>query len=155
MTLLDDSQAKEAVQGLMGRLSEAWEHGDGKAYGMLFAEDAQYVTAPGERLHGRESIGDSHQRIFDTIFKGTRLGRGYPIRYRSVTPDVILVEASGAVLFPGEAEEQVSPNGLMTMIVAKQGRDWQIVSFQNTPTGHWRTVRLFWRYLVSRFSARP
>ena len=134
----------------MGRLVDAWQRGDGTAYGLLFAEDAQYVTAPGERLQGRQSIADSHQRIFDTIFKGTKLGRGYPVRYRSVTSDLVLVEGSGAVLFPGEAEESVPPNGLMTMLVAKEKGAWQIVSFQNTPTGRWRTVKLFWRYFVSR-----
>jgi uncharacterized protein (TIGR02246 family) len=152
MTTLDDPGVKEAVNGLMGRLGDAWERGDGKAYGLVFAEDAQYVTAPGERLYGRESIANSHQHIFDTIFKGTKLGRNYPVRYRSVTPDVVLVEGSGAVLFPGEVEASVPPNGLMTMIVAKQKGQWQIVSFQNTPTGRWRMLKLFCRYLVSRFS---
>jgi uncharacterized protein (TIGR02246 family) len=153
MTALNDPEVKAAVSELMGRLGEAWERGDGQAYGSLFAEDAQYVTAPGERLLGREPIADSHQRIFDTIFQGTKLGRGYPVTYRSITPEVVLVEGSGAVLFPGEREQDVPPNGLMTMVVAKQRDGWRIVSFQNTPTGSWRMVKFFWRYVVSRFSA--
>jgi uncharacterized protein (TIGR02246 family) len=153
MTTLSDRETKEAVSDLMGRMGEAWERGDGDAYSLLFSEDAQYVTAPGERLHGRKPIADSHQQIFDTIFKGTKLGRGYPVSFRSITPEVVLVEGCGSVLFPGEVEEKVSPNGLMTLIVAKQGGEWRIVSFQNTPTGRWRTLKFFWRYLVSRFSA--
>ena len=152
MTALNDPEVRQAVDELMGRLGDAWERGDGNAYGALFAEDAQYVTAPGERLHGRRSIADSHQHIFDTFFKGTKLGRGYPVYYRSVTPDLVLVEGSGAVLFPGEAEELVPPNGLMTMLVARQSGEWNILSFQNTPTGRWRTMKLLWRYLMSRFS---
>jgi uncharacterized protein (TIGR02246 family) len=152
MTTLTDTSAKEAVDRLMDRLVEAWEHGDGEAYGSIFSEDAQYVTAPGERLHGRKSIAESHQQIFNTIFKGTKLGRGYPICVRSITPEVVLVEACGSVLFPGEIEKNVSPNGLMTMVVEKLGNDWRIVSFQNTPTGRWRMVKFFWRYLVSRFA---
>jgi uncharacterized protein (TIGR02246 family) len=154
MTTLNDAGVLEAVSDLMGRMSEAWERGDGKAYGALFAEDAQYVTAPGERLHGRKAIADSHQQIFDTIFKGTKLGRGYPVRYRSIMPEVVLVEGSGAVLFPGEVEEKIAPNGLMTMVVARQAGDWRIVSFQNTPTGGWRKLKFFWRYVVSRFAGR-
>ena len=44
MTTLTDPGAKRAVDDLMGRLVEAWERGDGTAYGAMFAEDAQYVT---------------------------------------------------------------------------------------------------------------
>jgi hypothetical protein len=57
------------------------------------------------------------------------------------------------MLFPGEVVEEISPNGLMTLIVARQGDDWRIVSLQNTPTGRWRMPKFFWRYVVSRFSA--
>jgi hypothetical protein len=67
---------------------------------------------------------------------------------------VVLVEASGAMLFPGEVEEEISPIGLMTLIVERQGDDWRIVSLQNTPTGRWRMPKFFWRHVVPRFSAR-
>jgi len=154
MTPPADSEVNEAVHELMDRLRQAWERGDGEAYGSLFAEDAQYVTAPGERLHGRKAIADSHQRIFDTIFKGTSVGSSNPPCARTIAPGVVMVEASGSVLFPGETERKVEPNGLMTLIVAKQDDAWRIVSFQNTPTGRWRTIKLLWRYLISRFSAQ-
>jgi uncharacterized protein (TIGR02246 family) len=142
---------KNAVFELMQRIADAWEHGDGAAYGSLFSEDAQYVTAPGERLHGPTAIGESHQRIFNTFFRETRLGRNYPIEVRALTPDVVLVEASGSVLFRGEKEKDVPPNGLMTLVVRKEGDNWRIVSFQNTPTGRMRNLRFMWRYLLSRF----
>ena len=147
------NETERAVVKLMGRLTEAWERGDGEAYGALFAEDAQYVSAVGERLYGRKAIAESHQQIFDTFFKKTRLGRGYPARMREIRPDVLLVEAAGSVLFPGETEQRVAPNGLMTLVVAREDADWRIVSFQNTPTGRFRTPRFLWRYMRSRLSA--
>lgn len=148
-----NSTAEGAAINLMGCLSDSWERGDGEAYGKLFSEDAQYVTAPGERLHGRKAIANSHQRIFDTFFKGTRLGRDYPIRTRELRPDVVLVEAAGSVLFPGEREQSVAPNGLMTLVLAKEDTGWRIVSFQNTPTGRFRNLRFICRYALSRLFA--
>ncbi len=137
------------VLDLVERLADAWDRGDGEAYGSLFSEDAQYVTAPGERLHGAKAIAESHRRIFSTFFRETRLGRGYPREVRPLTPDVVLVEASGSVLFPGEKEEDVPPNGLMTLVVRRDGENWRIVSFQNTPAGRMRSLRFMWRYGVS------
>ena len=80
------------------------------------------------------------------------MGRRYPVRLEPVTPEVVLVHASGAVLFVGEDEERVPPNGLLTMVAAKRGGRWQFISFSNTPTGKGRNVRFFWRFLVSRVS---
>jgi uncharacterized protein (TIGR02246 family) len=144
---------EDAVRDLMISLCEAWERGDGAAYAALFSEEAQYVTAPGDRLHGRKSIAESHQEIFNTIFKRTKLGRRYPSTFRSITSDVVLVESAGSVLFPGESESKIPPNGLLTLVVARQADDWRIVSFQNTPTGRFRNLKFMWRYLVSRLLA--
>src|ERR1700689_2532594 len=104
-----DLEVEEASRAIMARLSEAWERGDGVAYASVFSEDAQYVSAPGERVYGRKSIAQSHQRVFDTIFKNSRLGREYPLSFRRIAPDVVLVEATGSVLFPGEMERNVAP----------------------------------------------
>jgi uncharacterized protein (TIGR02246 family) len=154
MNTISDLAAEDAVRGLLLRLREAWESGDGEAYASVFSEDAQYVNAPGERVYGKKAIAESHQKIFDTFFKGTKLGRSYPSRIRQVTPEVVLVESAGSVLFPGEAEEKIEPNGLLTLVVARQDDAWRIVSFQNTPTGRWRTVKFIGRYFLSRLSRR-
>jgi uncharacterized protein (TIGR02246 family) len=150
MSAISELPAEDAVRAVMARLREAWERGDGQAYASLFSEDAQYVTAPGERMRGRKSIANSHQEIFNTFFKETKLGQGYPSSLRRITPDVVLVESAGSVLFPGESESKVAPNGLMTLVVVRQDNAWRIVSFQNTPTGKWRKARFLWRYLLSR-----
>jgi uncharacterized protein (TIGR02246 family) len=148
-----DLEVEEASRAIMARLSEAWERGDGVAYASVFSEDAQYVSAPGERVYGRKSIAQSHQRVFGTIFKNSRLGREYPLSFRRIAPDVVLVEATGSVLFPGEMERNVAPNGFITLVLVRQGDVWQIVSFQNTPTGRFRKTNFIWRYFVSRIAA--
>jgi uncharacterized protein (TIGR02246 family) len=150
-----EPQAEDAVRDVLIRVREAWEHGDGEAYASLFSHDAQFVTATGKRMHGRKSIAKESQEILNTFFKGSKLGRSYshPDNLRFITPDVVLVETAGSVLFPGETEDMVAPNGVMTIVVARQDDAWRIVSFHNTPTRRWHKVRLIWRYLLSRVSA--
>lgn len=143
---------ERAIRDLLGRMSSAWEAGDGAAYAAEFTEDARYVAATGARSTGREAIAESHQKIFDTFFKGTRLGSGYPAELQPVSPDAVLVHASGAVLFPGEDERRVPPNGLLTMLTVRNGDAWRVASLSNTPTGRARNARFFWRYLVSRWA---
>lgn len=146
------SEDEAAIRGLLDRMGEAWAGGDGDAYASVFSEDASYVAATGQRTVGRQEIAESHQRIFDSVFKGTRLGRGHALRLQPITPDVVIVHGSGAVLFTGEKEETVAPNGLLTMVAARQGASWQFVCFTNTPTGKGRNARFFWRFLVSRLA---
>ena len=131
-------------------MRRAWAAGDGTAYGAVFREDARYVTAPGERSVGRDAIANSHQKIFDTIFRGTRLGGEYPSELQAISPDVVLVHATGAVLFAGERERDVPPNGLITCVVARGPKGWEIASFSNTPTGKGRAARFIWRFLKGR-----
>ncbi|MGH7922803.1 MAG: SgcJ/EcaC family oxidoreductase [Candidatus Dormibacteraceae bacterium] len=135
---------------LFASMADAWSRGDGKAYGDLFTPHAHYVNAPGQRVVGAENIGRTHQQIFDSFFRGTRLGSGYPRELEPVAPGVVLIHASGAVLFTGEQEQNVAPNGLMTMLLVKRDDRWLIDSFTNTQTGKGRNVRFFARYLASR-----
>jgi uncharacterized protein (TIGR02246 family) len=150
-----EREAEYAVRDVLIRVCDAWEHGDAEAYASFFSEDAQFVTATGKRMLGRKSIAKESQEILNTLFKGSKLGRRYshPDRLRFIASDVVLVETAGAVLFPGETEDKVAPNGVMTFVVARQDDAWRIVSFHNTPTGRWHKVRLIWRYLLSRISA--
>jgi hypothetical protein len=54
------------------------------------------------------------------------------------------------VLFAGEDETKIEPNGLLTMVIKRHGEGWCIVSLQNTPTGRFRTLRFVARFFASR-----
>jgi len=144
---------KAAINDLLLRMREAWEQGDGPAYASLFTKDARYVNAPGTRTVGREQIETSHQQIFDSFFADTRLGSSYPFELQPVAPGAVLIHASGAVLFPGEDEQAVAPNGLLTILAVATDDGWRIASFTNTPTGRARNARFLLRYLRSRLRA--
>jgi len=142
-----------AIHSLLQKIGDCWSRGDGNAFAEPFADDADYIVATGDFLKGRRQIADVHQRVFDGIFKGTRLG-GRLTSLRCITPDVVLVHSVGGILFAGEADGSVEANGLTTLVVAKQGGVWRIVCFQNTPTGRHRKLRFFWRLLKSKLRLR-
>lgn len=62
-----------AIRALIERSQEAWNHGDGIAYGACFTADATDVTYVGTLYHGGGEIGSAHQALFDSFLKGTRL----------------------------------------------------------------------------------
>lgn len=146
------AEDETTIRGMLRELGEAWARGSGADYGALFTEDARYVTAPGDRIVGRTAIATGHQRIFDTIFRGTRLGRDYPVELQPITPDVVLLHGCGSVLFGGEDERRVPPNGLLTMVALRRDGAWRFAAFHNTPTGRSRNLRFLIRFLRSKLS---
>ena len=122
-----------AVRALVDDLLAAWGRGDGHAYGALFTDDADYVAFDGSRTVGREAIASSHQRLFDTWLKGTRLvGQVEGVRF--LAPDVALVLATGATLMPGK-NRPVRPS-IQTLVAVKRDGDWRFAAFHNTRVVH-------------------
>ncbi len=144
---------ERAIEALLRRVTDGWNDGDGDAFAKPFDEEANYVVATGDRLDGRREIAAVHQRLFDGIFRGTRLW-SRPVDVRYLAPDVVVICSEGAILFPGEEEGSVEPNGLTTTVCTKRQDEWRIASFQNTPTSSLRTVRFCWRYLISHLRRR-
>ncbi|WP_040778768.1 SgcJ/EcaC family oxidoreductase [Nocardia pneumoniae] len=62
-----------AIRALIERSQDAWNRGDGTAYGACFTADATDVTYVGTVYHGGEEIGRAHQALFDSFLKNTRL----------------------------------------------------------------------------------
>jgi uncharacterized protein (TIGR02246 family) len=118
-----------AIRALVQELLDAWGRGDGRAYGALFTDDADYVAFDGSRTVGREAIAASHQRLFGTWLKGTRLV-GQVEGARFVGPDVALVHATGATLMPGK-DRPVRPS-IQTLVAVRRDGGWRFAAFHNT-----------------------
>lgn len=83
-------------------------------------------------IKGRRENASGHQRIFDTIYKGTRLW----IQVKSVRflrPDVALMHTTSKVLKPGESEASPVTEAIQTWTVSKHGDAWLADAFHNTP----------------------
>jgi uncharacterized protein (TIGR02246 family) len=62
---------------------------------------------------GRRAIAESHQRLFDTRLKGTRLtARIESVRF--LGPDVALVHATGGTIFAGDSAPRPSRDSIQT-----------------------------------------
>ena len=120
-----------AVRGAFQRLLDAWARGDGPGYGAGFTDDADYVAFDGSRTVGRPAIADSHQRLFGTWLRGTRLtGRIETVRF--LGPDVALVHATGGTIFAGEAAPRPSRDSIQTLVAVRRDGEWRFTAFHNT-----------------------
>ena len=146
--ITDDDNA--LINLVLKKMTDAWSAGDGAAYASVFMQDARYIEAPGFRARGAKLIGERHQAIFDGIFKNTRINGDYPKSIQPLTSNVVIFHSEGNVLFPGETGKNLQPNGIISICLLKTGGEWKIASFQNTPTGKFRGVKFFIRFLRSR-----
>ncbi len=127
MTSAADTQA---IQSILTRLESAWNVYDSASFAAEFVEDAIFIHVFGGQLDGRDAITASHRRIFDTIYKGSRVSMKLE-DVRFVRPDVAIALTSSRLEFPGR-DDAPHVEARPTMIVAKEQGDWRIVAFQNT-----------------------
>jgi uncharacterized protein (TIGR02246 family) len=122
-----------AIQALFVDLIAAWGRGDGHAYGSLFTDDADYVAFDGSHTKGRRVIAESHQKLFETWLKGTRL-TGQIESLRFLSPEVALIHATGGTLMPGK-DRPVRPS-IQTLVAVKRDGLWRFAAFHNTRIVH-------------------
>lgn len=123
--------ARDAFIGLAERLSTAWNAGDGTAYGAHFTVDCDYVAFDGTHLKGREQNVSHHQRLFDTVLRGSRLEFEDDIDVRVIADGVALVHARGSVRMPWQATLPAERRSIQTNVMVRQPDAWRIAAFHN------------------------
>lgn len=114
------------VRQLVKDCANAWNRRDVYAFGQPLAEDADYRTIRGIRLHGREAIT---QKIFDADCRGARV-EIHIDGIRFIHPEVASVEVIGRLHNTSSPFEKV----LTTIIVVKTNGEWRIVTINNGVT---------------------
>ncbi|PSR67929.1 DUF4440 domain-containing protein [Nocardia sp. MDA0666] len=117
-----------AIRALIERSREAWNRGDGAAYGACFTADATDVTYLGTVYHGGTEIGGAHQALFDSFLKGTRL-----------TVDIVEIRRYGSdtavVVTRGESSKgQPKKLGKLATytVVREADGEWRIAAVHKT-----------------------
>ena len=123
-------QDKAAIEEMVKSIQEAWNAGDGKGFAAPFAEDADYVIVNGMYMKGRETIGGTHQQIFDTFYKGSNIVVSLE-NVRFIRPDVGIAHVRGHLKFY-EGENTRETDSRSTWVVTRNGEGWSIAAFQNT-----------------------
>src|SRR3954449_8657147 len=80
-------------------LEGGWNASDGLRYGAAFAEDSDFVTVRGEHIRGSRLIADGHQRIFDTVYRGSTVQLEVD-HATQIAPDVVLAVATSTLDAP-------------------------------------------------------
>ncbi|RSN52093.1 SgcJ/EcaC family oxidoreductase [Actinomadura sp. WAC 06369] len=120
-----------AIRALLERARDAWNRGDGAAYGACFTADAVDVTFVGTVYRGGPEIGRAHQALFDGFLKGTRMALEIV--------DVRVHGDSAVVVTRGEVAKR-APKRLgkvATYTLVRDGGDgdgdgWRIAAVQKT-----------------------
>jgi uncharacterized protein (TIGR02246 family) len=117
-----------AIRAVIERSQDAWNRGDGAAYGACFTADATDVTFAGTVYHGGAEIGRAHQALFGSFLKGTRL-----------LIEILEVRRYGAdaavVVTRGESTKGATAKlgKLATYTVVRDGDgEWRIAAVQKT-----------------------
>jgi uncharacterized protein (TIGR02246 family) len=125
---LDRTDDIAAISALLDELVEAWDRGDGAAYGAAFTTDASYITYVGTRYHGGAEIGRAHQALFESFLKGTRLASQIAnIRFYGVDVAVVLTRGDTYKKRPRRLRKVQT----YTLVRQADGH-WKIAAFQNT-----------------------
>jgi uncharacterized protein (TIGR02246 family) len=115
------------VRALFAKLAEAWNRGDGAAYGECFTDDATYVAWFGTLYRTGSDIGRSHQVLFDTFLKDTKMTIEGDVDVRFYGEDTAVLTTRGDVgKKPGKSAK------VQTFTLVRQNGAWKIAAFQNT-----------------------
>ncbi|WP_063061587.1 SgcJ/EcaC family oxidoreductase [Nocardia sienata] len=117
-----------AIRALIERSRDAWDRGDGTAYGACFTADATDVTYAGTVYRGGAEIGRAHQVLFDSFLKDTRL-RLDIVEIRRYGPDIAVVVTRGE---SGKRHPRKLRKLATYTIVRETGGQWRIAAVQKT-----------------------
>jgi uncharacterized protein (TIGR02246 family) len=113
-------------EATVAELARAWNAGDGAAWAASFAPDADFVDAVGRIQRGREVIAAEHQKLFDTIYRGSTLD--YRLTgTRALPGGLLLAHTASTLRVPAGPRE-----GEWRAVQTKLFQDGQIIAFHNT-----------------------
>ena len=122
----------EIARQLLQELEDAWNRGDGEAFGAPYDDDASFVTIRGDLHHGT-AIGAGHAQIFATTHAGST-NRMELIRARRISDDVIVATSRNTLDAPQGPLAGVHA-ALSTSVLLRSGQEWRIAATHNTLVG--------------------
>jgi uncharacterized protein (TIGR02246 family) len=112
------------------RLADAWNRGDGTAYGEQFAAGADFVDIRGDHHRGAVAIGHGHQAIFESIYARSTVTYEVDVA-RSLGPGVVLAIATSTLVAPS-GPLQGTHNSRTTVVLSEGDDGWSISALHNT-----------------------
>ncbi len=123
-----DSRA--IAQDVVRELEEAWNAGDGAAFGAPFAADADFVAIRGDRHAGVPAIAGGHQAILDSIYRGSTV-RYEVVGARELPGGVVLAQVDATLDAPAGPLAGTSRSAA-TLVLVPTETGHRITAFHNT-----------------------
>jgi uncharacterized protein (TIGR02246 family) len=123
---------EQIAREVLARLEQAWNSGDGNAFGAPYRDNASFVTIRGELAHGAE-IGTGHTQILTSIYAGST-NHMELLEAQRVSDDVIIATSRNTLEAPHGPLAGVHA-AMSTSVLVRSGDDWRIATSQNTLVG--------------------
>jgi uncharacterized protein (TIGR02246 family) len=128
---------ERAILSLLHTWEASWASMDGHAYGANYAADADFINPLGGILSGRQAIAATHVFLFNGPFAGSvqtgEVRRIVPLTGTIAIVDLNILFTGYVTLPPGLSETAPGEVTLRArMVVAKNGRHWEIIAQQLT-----------------------
>ena len=123
---------EQIAREVLARLEQAWNSGDGNAFGAPYRDNASFVTIRGELAHGAE-ISTGHAQIFTSIYAGST-NHMELLEAQRVSDDVIIATSRNTLEAPHGPLAGVHA-AMSTSVLVRSGDDWRIATSQNTLVG--------------------
>jgi uncharacterized protein (TIGR02246 family) len=123
---------EQIARDILARLENAWNVGDGNAFGEPYCDDASFVTIRGELARGAE-IGAGHAQILTTIYAGST-NQMELLEAHRVSDDVIVATSRNTLDAPHGPLTGVHA-AMSTSVLVRSDGEWRIASTQNTLVG--------------------
>ena len=125
--------AEQVATEVLGRLEQAWNDGDGAAFGEVYTDDATFVTVRGEWIPGRAAIAAGHAGIFRTIYAGST-NRMELVAARALVDGSVVASSRHTLEVPaGPAAGTVAARS--TSVIVPDAADpsgWRVAATHNT-----------------------
>jgi uncharacterized protein (TIGR02246 family) len=120
-----------AVAALYEELIAGWNDRDADRFAASFARDGELIGFDGSEETGRAAIAEAMRRIFEDHETASYVSKVRDLRM--LGPDVALLRAVVGMVPPDGSDLMPERNAHQTVIAARDGSEWRIVLFQNTP----------------------
>lgn len=120
-----------AVSTLYGQLLDSWNRRDAAGFATLYDEDSYVVGFDGSQMYGPAEIESSLSQIFADHMTAAYVGKIRGVRF--LAPEVAVLRAVVGMIPPGQQDLNPAANAIQTLTATKQGDQWRIAVFQNTP----------------------
>ncbi len=127
---MEDRATRGLIEPSLRALEDAWNRGDGAAWGEKCTGDVDFINLLGMYVKGRALVAAMHEKIFQGPYKGSTL---------KFTAEQASALSNDAVLAIVPAELQI-PQGAVkgfvrtvaTMVFVRNEGEWLVSHFHNT-----------------------